>query len=111
MNQYRLFLLVVISPALDTEHANILEAVKHHSGGDYVEAFKQALPPSKSASDRSEYPFTVGYLFKTDRRSDEMAFGLLSRDSYLLVEVSADYARDEHLSVARDWLRRHRTPA
>ena len=103
----RLYQLTVVSPALDREHARIREAVETHSGGDFVEVWKQAaaVPGAKAAG--GDIPFSVGYLFSTTSLPSEMGFGLLDRDASLLIEVTTLHWEDR-MSVARNWLERHR---
>lgn len=110
MAKPRLYLLTVVSPALEPEHANIRRAVEHHSDGDFVEVFKQAagVPGAKAA--KVDIPFTVAYLFSTTKLPSEVGFGLLDRDRYLLVEVTTTHWA-EGFSVARNWLDRHREPS
>ncbi len=106
MSRPRLYLLTVISPALQREHMSILEAVKHHSDGDYVEVFKQSagIPGAKASG--GDIPFTVAYMFSATTHPREMGFGLLDRDAYLLVEVTGLH-EEQRLSVAHNWLKRH----
>lgn len=107
MAKARLYQLTVFSPSLQPEHANIARAVEYHSSGDFVEVFKQAagIPGAKASG--ADIPFTVAYLFSTTTHPKDMAFGLLARDSYFLVEVEASCAE---LGAARasQWVARHR---
>ena len=101
------FLLVVQSPALQAEHARIKDAVHYHSGGDYIEVFKETSAPRGSKASGTEIPFTVAYLFSTETHPTEMGFGLLTGDTYLLLEVGATNWADG-FSRVRLWLDRHR---
>ena len=107
MAKPRLYLLTVISPALDPEHANIVRAVEAHSDGDFKQVFTQAAAMPGAKASGADIPFTAAYLFSTTRLPSEMSFGLLDRDRYLLVEVTSTHWA-EGLGVARDWLDRHR---
>ncbi len=107
MAKPRLYLLTVISPSLQPEHASVLEAVTHHSDGDFCEVFKQAAAMPGAKSSGAEIPFVVAYLFSTTSLLREVGFPLLDRDRYLLVEVTATHWA-EGLSVAHGWLDRHR---
>lgn len=107
MSKPRLYLLTVVSPALDAEHANIKAAVEFHSDGDCVEVFKQAASIPGAKASGGEIPFTVAYLFSTTKLPREMGFGLLTRDRYFLVEVVA-VSKEDGFSVAKNWLDRHR---
>ncbi|MDQ3159455.1 MAG: hypothetical protein M3Q51_00345 [Pseudomonadota bacterium] len=107
MAKPRLYLLTVISPSLQPEHASVRDAVMHHSDGDFCEAFKQvvAMPGAKASG--AEIPFVVAYLFSTAALPSEMGFPVLDRDRYFLVEVTTT-SWAQGLSVARNWLDRHR---
>lgn len=107
MSKPRLFLLLVVSPSLEAEHARVRDAVQFHSDGDFTEVFKQAaaLPGAKATG--AEIPFTVGYLFSTTTHPGDMGFGILDRDRMLLIEVTS-FHREAGLSVAGGWLDRHR---
>lgn len=109
MRKARLYQLTVFGPALDAEHSSIQRAVEYHSDGDFVEVFKQvaSLPGAKASG--AEIPFTVAYLFSTTSYPSEMAFGLLDRDRYFLVEVEAN-CWELGANRARLWLERHREP-
>lgn len=109
MARPRLYLLVVISPALQQEHATITRAVEFHSDGDFVQVFQQAasMPGAKAAG--TDIPFSVGFLFSTTKPPSEMGFQFQSRDRYLLIEVTTNHWAQD-LSVARNWLDRHREP-
>lgn len=107
MSRAHLYCLTVISPSLQAEHVSIRDAVTHHSDGDFVEVFKQAAAIPGAKASGGEIPFTVAYLFSTTKKPSEMGFGLLSRDSYLLIEVTTNHWA-EGLAVARGWLDRHR---
>ena len=101
------FLLVVQGPALQAEHANIKEAVRHHSDGDFIEVFKETSAPRGSRASGVEIPFTVMYLFSTETPPSRMGFGLLTGDRYVLLEVgSATWV--DGFSRVRAWLDRHR---
>lgn len=105
----RQYLLIVFSPAADADHANILKAVQFHSGGDFVEVFKQAATVRGGAPKGQDVPFTVAYLFSTSSLPNQMGFGTLDRDRYLLVQLApGGWHWHEKLSVAHQWLDRHR---
>lgn len=107
MENGKLFLLTVVSPALDMEHARIREAVQVHSEGDFVEVWKQTATVRGAKAAGEQIPFAVAYLFSTTSHPSEMGFGLLARDSYLLIEVTTLHWH-EKMSVAKHWLERHR---
>ena len=109
MRKPRLYQLTVFGPELQAEHAGIQRAIEYHSDGDFVEVFKQvaALPGAKASG--ADIPFVVSYLFSTTSYPNEMAFGLLERDRYFLVEVQAN-CWELGANRARLWLERHRIP-
>jgi hypothetical protein len=101
------FLLVVHSPALQAEHRNIVDAVQHHSLGDFIEVFKETSAPRGSRASGTEIPFVVAYLFSTETPPSKMGFGLLNGDRHLLLEVGQATWVDG-FSRVRDWLDRRR---
>ena len=103
----REFLLIVQSPALQNEHRSIVDAVSHHSEGDYLELFKETSAARGTRSAKDEIPFIVGYLFSSETHPSKMGFGLLNGDRYILLEVGTANWVDGY-SRARDWLDRHR---
>ena len=105
MRTPKTFLLAFFSPALALEHSRLVEAIQHHSDGDYVEVYKQASTPQKGIPT----PFTILYLFTTTKYASEMGFPTLNGDKYFLVEVSPDLQHwHDGLSVAHNWLERHK---
>ena len=101
------FLLIVQSPALQTEHAAIKDAVQYHSLGDFIEVFKETSAPRGARASGVEIPFFVAYLFSTQNHPSEMGFGLLTGDRHVLLEVGSTTWVDG-FSRVRDWLDRHR---
>ncbi|EIL88565.1 hypothetical protein UU9_12478 [Rhodanobacter fulvus Jip2] len=101
------FLLIVQSPELQADHKDIVEAVRHHSLGDFIEVLKETSAPRGSRAQGTEIPFVVAYLFSTETPPSEMGFGLLRRDRYVLLQVGPATWVDG-FSRVRDWLDRHR---
>lgn len=106
MRKPRLYQLTVFSPSLEPEHASIQRAVEFHSDGDFVEVFKQAAAMLGAKASGGEIPFVVAYLFSTTKFPSEMAFGLLDRDHYFLVEVEPNCWESGSVR-SRQWLDRH----
>jgi hypothetical protein len=101
------FLLIVQSPALQGEHKVIVDAVSFHSGGDFIEVFKETSAPRGTRASKAEIPFVVAYLYSTETPPSKMGFGLLNGDRHVLLEVgSATWA--DGFSRVRAWLDRHR---
>jgi hypothetical protein len=104
--QRKQFLLIVQSPDLQPEHKNILEAVQHHSLGDFIEVFKETSAPRGSRATGFATPFTVAYMLSTETPPSQMGFGLLNGDRYLLLELGERCWIDGY-ARARSWLDRH----
>lgn len=105
----RMYLLLVISSALDAEHAKIVDAVRHHSDGNFVEVFKQAAVVRGHRAKDEPIPFSTAYLFTSETPPSRMGFPLLNGDRYLILPVAQTAHWHEGLSVAHAWLAQQET--
>lgn len=102
----RNFLLVVQGPELDPEHANITATIERHSGGDFVEVFKQNFAERGARAAGKPIPFVIAYFFSTETHPADLDFGLLNGDRSVLLEIGG-LCWVEGLSRSRAWLERH----
>lgn len=104
MKEAKTYLLAFFASDLQREHARLLEAVKYHSDGDFVEVAKHA----GSAKPKEPVTFSAVYLFTTTKPPSEIGIPLLRGDRYLLIQVQSGLHHAHHnLSVAHAWLDRH----
>lgn len=96
--ELRRFLAVFVLPKLHQEHSQILEAVKHHSEGDFKEAFKVATSGGGAV---------IGYVFTSEHLAHKMGFGTsFNGDNRLVVELGDNYY-EAGMNIAGAWLRSH----
>ncbi|GAB3366264.1 hypothetical protein GCM10027431_07980 [Lysobacter rhizosphaerae] len=100
MRETRKYLAIFWVPRTQAEHSSIAKAVAHHSDGDYQMVFMQA-------GAKPDIPFVVAYIFTSGTEANQMGFGLLNGDNYLVTEIG-DRNWVNGSVRAQEWLQKHR---
>ena len=96
--ELRRFLALFLLPKAHREHAEITEAVRYHSEGDFKEAFRIATSGGGAV---------IGYVFTSEHLAHKMGFGtLFNGDNQLVVELGDNYS-EVGMNIAGHWLRTH----